>query len=446
MEIQDYLNRDYPCACGKVHKTDLKDVIIEPGANQKIGSLVKSYSIDHVLLVCDVNTFSVAGSSVELSLKSEGIDVTRYVYQESELVPDEPVIGALMGAVTPDITFMVTVGSGTLNDISKYVCSKKNIDYLIAATAPSMDGYASTVAPIIENNMKVTYEAKVAKAIVGDLDVLMNAPKDMINAGVGDILGKYTCLCDWKLAHIINNEYYCQTIADIVDESIRTVVDNAGDVARRAKKSVKHIMEALILSGIAMSYAGNSRPASGSEHHLSHYWEMMFLQQHRKALLHGTKVGIATVIVAKIYHYLGQQQIDFKAAVDKAYNSPDKEWEKLMEEAYGPAAPGVIKLEKSTHKNSPEQVELRIGKTEEYWPQIVAVIDEYLPKPEKIKAILVEIGASYTYEQVGIDHQIFENSIRCAKELRNRYGLLQMIFDLGLIDEVLFYVARIERS
>lgn len=435
MEIQSYLNRDYPCACGRVHQTDLKDVIVEAGANQRIGSLVKSYGIDCVLLVGDVNTYPVAGYAVESSLKSEGIDVIRHIYPERELVPDEAAINALLSAVTPDISFMVTVGSGTLNDISKYVCSKKKIDYLIAATAPSMDGYASTVAPIIENGMKVTYEAKVAKAIVGDLDVLKNAPKDMINAGVGDILGKYTCLCDWRLAHIINDEYYCQTIADIVDESIRTVTDNIDGVARREEEAIRHIMEALILSGIAMSYAGNSRPASGSEHHLSHYWEMMFLQQHRKALLHGTKVGIATVIVDEIYQSLRHRRIDFNAALDKAFAFDEKKWETLMEEVYGPAAAGVIELEKSIHKNSPVNVGRRIKKAEENWRKITTMIDEYLPKPQKIEAILREIGAPHTYEQVGIDHQMYENSIRWAKELRNRYGLLQMLFDLNLIDE-----------
>lgn len=99
---------------------------------------------------------------------------------------------------------------------------------------------------------------------------------EMITAGLGDILGKYTCLLDWKMAHIITGEYYCSHIADMVKEAVEIVVEESTRIKDRNPDAVKAVTEALVLSGIAMSFVGNSRPASGSEHHLSHYWEMKF--------------------------------------------------------------------------------------------------------------------------------------------------------------------------
>lgn len=117
--------------------------------------------------------------------------------------------------------------------------------------------------------MKVTYGAKVPNAIIGDVTILKNAPMDMIAAGVGDILGK--CLVDWKLSNMILGEYYCTEIVKIVRKAIDIVVSETDNILKREDDSIKKVMEALVLSGIAMSYTKNSRPASGSEHHLSHY-------------------------------------------------------------------------------------------------------------------------------------------------------------------------------
>ena len=151
--------------------------------------------------------------------------------------------------------------------------------------------------PLIVDHMKTTYEAQVPYAILGDLAIIRNAPMNMIAAGVGDILGKYTCLCDWAVAHMLNGEYHCTAIEQLVRHSIATVTAGIANAKNRDAAAISSIMEALIYSGIAMSFAGNSRPASGSEHHLSHYWEMMYLFEGKKPVLHGTKVGIGTIAV-----------------------------------------------------------------------------------------------------------------------------------------------------
>ena len=298
-----------------------------------------------------------------------------------------------------------------------------------------MDGFASTGAPLITNHLKTTYTTHSPQAIIGDLDILCKAPMNMITAGLGDILGKYTCLTDWKISHIINEEYYCETIAQMVEVSIRKVVDNIGLVKTRDPKVIANIMEALVLTGIAMSFVGNSRPASGSEHHISHFWEMKFLFEGRKPVLHGTKVGIGTVAVTYLYSVLKTQKIDFQKARLAAKNFDYKKWEKKIIETYSRAAPGVIELEKKVKKNSAETHAVRIANIEKNWPEIVKVMDS-LPPVSQIEQMLSGLDAPINPAQVGVDYQTVVDSILVAKEVRDRYTLLQLLWDLGIADEM----------
>ena len=197
----------------------------------------------------------------------------KVVFHDSELVPDEEALISLFSQVPNDCDLILAVGSGTINDLCRYVSYKMKIDYYIIGTAPSMDGYASNVSPLIIKHLKTTFEAHPARVILGDLDVIAKAPLHMISAGVGDILGKYVCLTDLADCHIVNDEYICPEIMALVRQSIQKVAENAALATKRDKAAIAAIMEGLVLSGIAMSYIGNSRPASGSEHHMSHYWE-----------------------------------------------------------------------------------------------------------------------------------------------------------------------------
>lgn len=126
---------------------------------------------------------------------------------------------------------------------------------------------------------------------------------------------------------MISGEYYCEEIVEIVRKAIDIIVSEIDNILKRKDDSIKKVMEALVLSGIAMSYTKNSRPASGSEHHLSHYWEMMFMFQGKKPVLHGRKVGVGTVEVCKIYEKLINSEIDFKRARELAKSFSLTDWE-----------------------------------------------------------------------------------------------------------------------
>ncbi|SHF63905.1 Iron-containing alcohol dehydrogenase [Caldanaerobius fijiensis DSM 17918] len=259
------------------------------------------------------------------------------------LIPDERALGEILIEMDRNTEFLIAVGSGTLNDLTRFVSFKIGKPYGIVATAPSMDGYASSVSPLIVKGFKRTYEAIYPHFIIGDTDILSQAPYDMITAGFGDILGKYTSLADWYISSIVAEEVYSEEIADLVRESIEKCVNVAKDIAKREKSAIKELMEALVISGIAMLKSGNSRPASGAEHHLSHYVEMKEISSGKECHFHGTKVGIMSIITSSIYHYVFSfSREDIKEFISRRNTQSRDEYESSIKKAYGPMAEEVL--------------------------------------------------------------------------------------------------------
>ena len=155
----------------------------------------------------------------------------------------------MAAAVTGSTQLIVGVGSGVINDLCKQTAFEKNLPYYIVATAPSMDGYTSVGSALILKGMKVTLNARPPKAVIADTKVLQSAPLDMIQAGVGDILGKHSCLNDWKLAELIRGEYFCQKVCDLVYEAVETVGRLTEAAVSRDEAALGALMEALVAVG-----------------------------------------------------------------------------------------------------------------------------------------------------------------------------------------------------
>lgn len=432
--IQDYLKAPIPCRCGRIHSTQLKYVEIDNGVLCLIPSLISKEGYKKVFLVSDCHTYIVACRNIEKYLTQAGISFVSELLPGDPVVPDENTLGHLLAAFDPSCDLIIGVGSGTINDICKFCSYQLQRNYFIVATAPSMDGFASSGAALITKSLKTTYDTHTPQAIIADLDLLCSAPMKMISAGIGDILGKYTCLCDWKISHIINREYHCATIENMVRYSIKKVLSSLDQVKKRSPEAIRSITEALILTGIAMGFVGNSRPASGSEHHISHYWEMKFLFEGKQSVLHGTKVGISTIAILHLYETLLSTKIDWQKAED--YRFEQKAWEDLMLESYDMAGPSVIALEKKVKKNDPDEQAKRIKVIRENWGTICQVIKESLIPSDVVREALVSLDAPYKPSQIGVDDELLSNSIIVAKEVRDRYTLLQLLWDLGLSEQL----------
>lgn len=316
--ISQWAGMEYSCACGKSHKVDIQAIRVGSGVIQELPGILRDLGASHIFLVADNYTYEAAGRQVEQLLDQAGLAYHKRVFQtETPLVPNEYALGSVLAAMTSQDDMLLAVGSGTLNDVTKYVSARTGIPYVIAATAPSMDGYASTVAPTILDGFKTTLPAVYPAAIVADVDILKDAPMPMLTAGFGDIIGKFTSLADWRLSHQLNGEYYCPEVAGVIEAAVETCAANAQALAQREPQAIQAVTEALILSGLAMGMVGVSRPASGAEHQMAHYWEMDALRRGEEHPLHGNAVGVGTVLAASLYEMAVEYLPQGFAAPDK---------------------------------------------------------------------------------------------------------------------------------
>lgn len=370
--IEEMADMEFDCGCGKKHRIDIKHIYVGENVYNRILGVAKEILPKEILLVSDNNTYKALGKCVENELTESGYKINNIIlFSDGDLIPDEKAIGRVLVEVNNETELIVAVGSGSINDICRIISAKTHIPYVIMGTAPSMDGYASTVSPLIIDGSKVTYPGTNPYAIIADSNIMKDAPFEMICAGFGDILGKYTALSDWRLSNTIHDEYFCDTTEKLVRNAMYKCFENIEGAVKRDVKAIEYISEALILSGIAMTLSGNSRPASGAEHHLSHYWEIDKLSRKLEHPLHGNSVGVGTVISAWLYKKLN------------------------IEERFG--------------------IET--------------------PVPEIIINLLNSIGAKSNPKALGIEKELFHRSVIHALEIRPRYTILQYAKIENMLEE-----------
>ena len=431
--LNDYLNRTFTCPCGKTHSAPLKYVSVRKDALSDLPKFVKELGFHSLYLVSDHITYGIAGQKCMDILAQAGIRAE--IIQLTHLEFDEATLGELVIHMPQDCDLVVAVGTGTINDMTRYFSFKLGRPFFTVATAAPMDGFASSIAAIHVNHLKTTFQAQTPLAVIGDTEILKNAPYPMIAAGLGDLLGKCTCLCDWRLSHIITGEHQCERIMELVENCVQDLLPVAGRAKERDPKVLGDIMEGLVLTGVAMSLYGNSRPASGCEHHMSHYWETILEQRGQRPAPHGAQVGVGTVLVLKAVELLLERKVDFDAARRAAEAYDPVKWREEIQRAYGPAAPGVIEMEEKAGKNASAGRLARIDTMERRWSEISALL-RTLPTSDYVADLLSGLGAPCRPEGIGIDRKLLKDTFLYCKEIRARYTILQMMWDLDLLDSI----------
>lgn len=414
MDINELVN-GMDCSCGKRHVCAIDHVVIGQGVLKKIPEICAEYR--SILLVADQNTYLVCGKAVAAYLGEKITSQIVFETGKAPLIPDEQAIAAIENKVVDGMDLILGVGSGVINDLCKIVSFERKLPYYIVATAPSMDGYASVGSALILKGMKVTLNAAPPKAIIADTRVLKDAPMDMLQAGYGDIVGKYSCLNDWKLSALINGEYFCQRVYDLTYETADKVKKLAKGVVERNEEAVGALMEALVIVGIAMAYVGNSRPASGSEHHFSHYFEITGILNNTPYLAHGIDVVYAAVLTAKLREKILSYKPERRVFDEEV-------WMKDVERIYLTSADEVVALQK------------KLGW---YWEDNSLKV---LPRWEQIKAVLEEAPSESEMlamvEAIGLDYKEFVNlygqekindGVLYAKDLKDRYSVLWLYYE-----------------
>ncbi len=430
--------KEFTCDCGKIHNTQVDDVIVEKGAVNRVSEVIARYGAKKPFVIADENTYEAAAEKVCTILQENSVAYSKFVYQGASMEPDEFAVGSCMMHYDSSCDIIVAVGSGVINDIGKIMANVTSNPYVIVATAPSMDGYASGTSSMAMDGLKISLPSACANVIIGDIDILKKAPKRLLQAGLGDMLAKYVSICEWRIANLITGEYYCETIAQMVRTALKKCVDNADGLLKRDDEAIKAVFEGLIIGGVAMSYAGVSRPASGVEHYFSHVWDMRALEFGTNMDLHGIQCAIGTLIASKLYEQIKQMTPDKEKAIAYVKEFEYSEWSATLKEFLGKSSDAMIALEAKEHKYDVELHGKRLEVILEKWDDILTIMEEELPSSAQIEKIMEEIDAPKTPEEIGLGDTDLKVTFQATKDIRDKYVLSRLAWDLGVIGELAF--------
>ncbi len=435
MELLNAMN-GAPCPCGRPHSFSA-NVVIGKGVVAQIPELVRSLGGTKVFVLADVNTYRAAGERVCGILRQADIPFSTYTFPQEALEPDEKSVGSAIMHYDTACDVIVTVGSGVLNDIGKILSNMTGKPYLIVGTAPSMDGYASASSSMTRDGLKISLPSRSADVIVGDTDILCQAPLYMMKAGLGDMLAKYVSICEWRISHLITDEYYCEQVAQLIRSALKRCVDNTEGLLLRDEKAVQAVFEGLVIGGVAMNYAGLSRPASGVEHYISHVIDMRAVEFGTPMDLHGIQCAIGTLIAAGLYEKIKTVTPDREKALSHAAAIDYSAWQQTLRQLLGMGAESMIALEEREGKYDTAAHAARLEVILENWEQILEIIDEEIPSVQTLTALMETIDVPKTLEAIGVDEALLPAIFRATKDIRDKYVLSRLAWDLGIEDEII---------
>jgi glycerol-1-phosphate dehydrogenase [NAD(P)+] len=386
------------------------------------------------VLVTDQTVYRVLGAQVEAALRKAGWDVQLIILNGDPVIPDDRYLIKIITPLDNSQRTFISVGSGTITDMTRYVAYRTKSDFISVPTAPSMDGYASNTSALTVDGMKLSIFSKPPIAIIADTEVLSQAPRRMISAGLGDTLGKYTALADWSLGGLLWNDAYSAEIVARVRKNLMRCVGLLDDVESKWDELILALTESLIDVGTCMLITGNSRPASGSEHSLSHYWELKLMREGRPVSFHGLKVGFASLLIARRYELIRSISVTEaqKLMADTRVPSTEEELTTIRK-IYGPISDDIIRIQKAFLQLDRSGIDkLRIA-IAEHWDAIQAIAAT-VPSEDEMRRLLLKAGIPTQPEQLHLTQQDLEEAILYGHYIRNPFTVIKLSRILGIND------------
>ncbi len=397
------------CECGRDHQMFTKFCIVERGCLADIDKYIAENGLcGYSVSVYDENTYNAEGL-IRPKVNEE------IILPAKDLHADDHGVALLLERLPQNVDYLIAVGSGTIHDIVRYCAYEKGIDFVSCPTAASVDGFCSSVAAMTWKGYKKTLTAVAPKIVVADLDVITKAPLRLARSGFGDMVGKYIALSDWRISALLTGEYFCQKIYDITESATKKILDSAKGIVKGEAEAYEALTAGLLMSGLAMQLLGNSRCASGAEHHISHLIEMRPEPLGLSSdALHGEKVGVGSLIAIGEYHRIASldniEFTDYPQIPEDEIKGifGDRLSESIINENAKDAANGITK----------ENLEKNFG-------GIKKIIND-IPKAEELIEIYNAVGAYTTLSDIEVSEDKRQNLIDCSPLVRNRVTLMRL--------------------
>ena len=411
------------------------DILIGDGAIRALPDVMEKLGADSVCVFADANTYAAAGKAVCEILQSSGTAVSCHLFTADPLEPNEHSVGFAAMSLDSKCKAIVGVGSGVINDICKIIANLTQKPYVIVATAPSMDGYTSATSSMERQGLKVSINSKCPDVIIGDTQILAQAPKKMLASGLGDMLAKYVSICEWRISHLVTGEFYSAEIADMVRLALKKCMDNADGLLLRDHAAVEAVFEGLIICGVAMSYAGLSRPASGCEHYISHILDMRAAQFKTPCSTHGLQCAMGTLLTVRLYEKLKTFTPNREKARAYADGFCYADWCGELQTLLGAGAETMIAQEEREGKYDKRRHAARLDTLLANWDHILQIIEQELPSSDVLEKLLDQLDAPKSLGDMGIDETLMPLILGATKDIRDKYVLSRILWDLGITPE-----------
>jgi glycerol-1-phosphate dehydrogenase [NAD(P)+] len=397
------------------------------------------------LVVMDANTLAAAGATVVDALRGAGVDIDEFVFgARSGLLAGLDEAGSVTARLGEASRRPVAVGSGVITDIVRFAAHGAGRDFISVPTAASMDGYASGVAAMQVQGVKVTYPARPPVAIYADPRVAAAAPAELTRAGLGDLLAKATAGVDWLAAHLLYGEPYDADVVDLVSGTLDFAARSADRVVAGEPAAVGELLSGLIGSGTAMALAGSSRPASGCEHHASHFWDLLAAHGRRPHASHGLQVGYATRFAMRLQRFaFGGGVVELRPPVwpEDPLGASARAW------LGDPVAPDIVEAVAAkqrfiTQLGPHVAVATHAAAVSPGWPasqgqweEVRRRIAPAMARFDEVEAALDAAGFPREPGWMGLDRDTLRATFRYATRLRARYTAVDFLEGQGVLEE-----------
>ncbi|MCJ7498682.1 iron-containing alcohol dehydrogenase [bacterium] len=414
------------CNCGHKHEIPSIKVVSDKNAYDLLArDCVKTYAKESVLLLDDENTHLAAGALV-----SELLEKRSVVFKPVTL-PGDPVATDKLADEIHDLSIghslIIAVGAGTINDLGKYVSDKRGIPYWSVPTAPSMNGYTSSIAAIKVKGVKRTLPALPPQFIYVDPRVIQDSPLKLRQAGFCDVLAKSVSDFDWRIESLLLDGAYCSLPSAIASEPESKYIDHPEKILRGDQEAVLGLFEGLLFSGVAMSLAGSSAPASGGEHLISHFLDMRESLTGVKPNLHGLQVGAGVVLSAVCYQKLASlEEKELKNSGKEIFEADARK----IPSVWGSLASEV---EKQFLKKRDRLMQFD-SLLPANWTELKTLFGR-IRTPDFFVDLIRRTGLEMTLPSLGISKDEFYLAATSARTIRDRITVLDISAHAGILED-----------
>lgn len=390
-------------------------------ALERLVDFCAANDLRRLALISDANTYDALGRRAEAALTRAGLAVRTIILRGDDIGADAQSVYQVLLALDNERYTFVAAGSGTVTDVARFVSHRSAAGFISLPTAASVDGYTSIGAPMIIDGAKVTAPAHGPLAVFADLPTLCAAPRGLTAAGFGDLIAKLTSVSDWEIGHLVWDEPFDAAIAQRARQAVWDCVAQLDALARRECEGVEALFNGLIESGFCMLDFGETRPASGYEHHISHFWEMLLLREGRHSVYHGAKVGVGVLASAAVYDQLRALTAEEVARRAGQAVLPDRAAdEAAIRAAYGPLADAVLKAQAPLLAMTGAEFDRLTARIVARWPEIQAAIAR-VPAEAEMRGWLERLGGATTPAAITISPQEHAQGLAVAHFYRARF-------------------------